>query len=138
MVRFLFFAICHQIGSRYFIYTKNITEITMASNLSTLNAVNATRVLVSFKTYIVYHTNKNRIICILKIAKEMIYNCDHRKPRLIILDSNDACFLYFRRTRTVAKLKLIKRMITEMLVNNDTAPVTNKTVAELLIFEETN
>ena len=109
----------------------------MASNLSTLNAVNATRVLVSFKTYIVYHTNKNRIICILKIAKE-IYNCDHRKPRLIILDSNDACFLYFRRTRTVAKLKLIKRMITEMLVNNDTAPVTNKTVAELLIFEETN
>ena len=111
----------------------------MASNLSTLNAVNATMVLVSVETSMVYHTNKNGIICILKIANEMIYNCDNRKPRLFILDGNDACcFLYFRRTRKVAKLKLIKRMITEMLVNNDTLPVTNKTVAELLIFEETN
>ena len=110
----------------------------MASNLSTLNAVNATTVLVSVETSIVYHTNKNRIICILKIAKETIYNCDNRKPRLIMLDSNDACFLYFRRRRTVAKLKLIKRMITEMLVNNDTAPVINKTVAEFLIFEKLN
>ena len=110
----------------------------MASNLSTLNAVYATIVLVFLETSMVYHVNENGIICILKIAKEIIYNCDNRKPLLFILDGNDACFLYFHRTRKVAKLKLIKRMITEMLVNNDTAPVTNETVAELLIFEETN
>ena len=110
----------------------------MASNLSTLNAVYATMVLVFLETSMVYHINKNGIICILKIAKEIIYNCHNRKPLLFILDGNDAYFLYFHRTRKVAKLKLIKRMITEMLVNNDTAPVTNKTVAELLIFEETN
>ena len=62
----------------------NVTEFTIASNLSTLKAVYATIVLVFVETSMVYHINKKGIICILKIAKEIIYNCDNRKPRSLI------------------------------------------------------
>ena len=88
---------------------------------------------------VVYHIIKNRIICILKIAKEMMHNCVNRNAFLFIFDGNDAdCCLCLCRTRKVAKLKLSKVMLTEMFVNNDTTPVINLIKIELLIFDEIN
>ena len=51
---------------------KNIREFRIASNLSTLKAIYASMVFVFVEKSMVYHINKNWIICILKTAKEII------------------------------------------------------------------
>lgn len=88
---------------------------------------------------VVYNIIKTGIICILKIANEMMYNCVNRNVFLFIFDGNDAdCCLCLCKTRKVAKLKLSKRMITEMLVSSDTTPVINLITIELFTFVEAN
>ena len=76
--------------------------------------------------FVAYHIIKNGIICVLKTAKEMMYNCVNRNSLVFIFDGDHAdCSLCFCTTRKVAKLKLSTRMITEMFVTNNTTPVIN-------------
>ena len=118
---------------------KNITELAIPSNFDTLKALKDIMFSVFNGRLVVYQIIKNGIICILKIANEMTYNCVNRNAVLFIIDDNDAdCCLCLRRTRNVAKLKLSKIMITVMFVNNDTTPVINLITIELLIFDEIN
>lgn len=118
---------------------KNITQLTIPSNFDTLKAIKEIMLLFSVEDLLVYQIIKNGIICNLKIANEMIYNCVDRNAVLFTFNDNDADYcLCLRRTRNVAKLKLSKIMITVMFVNNDTTPVINLITIELLIFDEIN